>query len=209
MNEQPVNTSTARIVLASASPRRRELLAQIGIQCFIHALDLDESILPEETAELYVQRLAIEKARQAKLQIHQNKRLAGLPVLGSDTSIELHGEILGKPLDSAHAAEILAKLSGNTHVVHTAVALATNTGLLTAISGTQVTFSTLSEEQIAMYVATGESLDKAGAYAIQGQAAQFVRQLNGSYSGVMGLPLFETAELLRQANINPLAAVSG
>lgn len=197
----------AQIVLASASPRRRELLEQINIHSWPYPVDIDESVIAGETAVVYVQRLAQQKAQQACDEIQRDSTLIDiqpLPVLGSDTSIEINGEILGKPSDSAHACEILAKLSGNKHFVHTAVALVMPDKTLTRLSRSEVTFEKLSGQRIKQYVATNEPMDKAGAYGIQGQGAQFVKALNGSYSGVMGLPLYETSELLLQVKINPL-----
>jgi len=197
----------AQIVLASASPRRRELLAQINICSWPYPVDIDESVIKGETASLYVQRLALRKAQQARDEVQQDSTLTdihSLAVLGSDTAIEINGEILGKPSDSAHACQILAKLSDNKHIVHTAVALVTSDKTLTSLSRSEVTFAKLSMQRIEQYVATNEPMGKAGAYGIQGQGAQFVKVLNGSYSGVMGLPLYETSELLLKININPL-----
>ncbi len=183
-----------RLVLASASPRRRELLEQIGVEFHVHALDMDESMLPGETVLQHVKRLAIEKARLGYEQVSQQKN--DLAVLAADTVVEIDGDVLGKPANRQQAAVFLTRLSGKKHKVHTAVALVTDTSELTEISSSEVEFTTLSEQQITDYVATGEPLDKAGAYAIQGIAAQFIINLNGSYSGVMGLPLYETAKLL-------------
>jgi len=197
----------AQIVLASASPRRRELLEQINISSWPYPVNIDESVIKGETAVVYVQRLALLKAQRACNEIQQDSTLIdihSLVVLGSDTTIEINGEILGKPIDSAHACEILAKLSGSKHIVHTAVALVTPDKTLTSLSSSDVTFAKLSTQRIKQYVATNEPMGKAGAYGIQGQGAQFVKALNGSYSGVMGLPLFETSELLLQMNLNPL-----
>ncbi len=205
------NTMTeAQIVLASASPRRRELLKQIGITSIVHVVDLDEDILPGETPENYVQRLALAKANQAcqERALETNaSRLPPIAVLGSDTAVVVDGEILGKPVDSTHACEILSKLSGRSHFVYTAVALVTATDALKALSQSEVCFTTLTLQRIQQYVATGEPMDKAGAYAIQGKAAQFVRSIQGSYSGVMGLPLYETTELLLRINIDPLTLI--
>ncbi len=197
-----------QIVLASASPRRRELLAQINVSCHPHAVDIDESPVEGESASIYVQRLALQKAQQAVIEIKQKPDYAALlplPVLGSDTCIEHAGEILGKPLDSAHASRILSKLSGRTHYVHTAVAILAGADEYEVLSSTQVSFSEISDADIENYVATEEPMGKAGAYAIQGRGAQFIQSINGSYTGVMGLPLYETAELLRKAGINPIA----
>jgi len=207
----------ADIILASASPRRLELLQQIAVSCDVHPIDLDETPLPDEVAGEYVQRLALAKATQVfhKITGSQSGSLSHvitaktiIPVLGCDTTVEVAGEILGKPDDCAHAAEILAKLSGRLHSVHTAVALVCTGQILTATSCTEVCFTSLSVQRIQQYIATGEPMGKAGAYAIQGQGAQFIRAIRGSYSGVMGLPLYETAELLMQANINPLVPSS-
>ena len=156
-------------------------------------------MLEEELPLSFVQRLALEKARAGfKLMSQQDLEL---PVLGSDTIVELDGEVFGKPTDTEQAELMLAKLSGRVHNVHTAVAVKTAGAEYSALSSSQVEFAVLSNEMIKAYAATGEPLDKAGSYGIQGIAAQFVKNLNGSYSGVMGLPLFETAELLRKAGL--------
>ena len=191
------------IYLASRSPRRRELLAQIDVR--FHLLlfreqprrppDVDETPLEGEAADGYVQRLARLKAEVAWRRMLQ-RRLAPAPVLSADTTVTLGGRILGKPADRADAAAMLAMLSGTTHEVLTAVALKDRDVLESALSRSAVTFKRLSEEEIGRYVASGECDDKAGAYGIQGRAARFVVELRGSYSGVMGLPLYETAELL-------------
>ncbi len=196
-----------QIVLASASPRRRELLEQIGITSIVHAVDLDESVLAEEVAENYVQRLALAKAKQAYQEIVLDANVSNpspIVVLGSDTTVVVDGEILGKPNNSTHACEILAKLSARAHFVYTAVALMTEVDVLQGLSCSEVCFTRLTRQRIEQYVATGEPMGKAGAYAIQGRAAQFVKSIHGSYSGVMGLPLYETTELLLRGNINPL-----
>ena len=200
-------TKPVQIVLASASPRRRELLAQIAVRCFVCPVDLDESVQAGEAPTEYVQRLALAKARLAQQNLSQQSELADykqLPVLGSDTTVAVDDEILGKPADSAHAAEILSKLSDREHAVYTAVSLLSREGALNALSCSKVRFAPLSAATIQQYIATGEPMDKAGAYAIQGRAAQFITQISGSYSGVMGLPLYETAALLQKAEINPL-----
>ena len=188
------------IVLASASPRRLELLQQIGVQALIMPTSVEELMLDAERPLDFVRRLALEKARAGyELMLQQ---AIELPVLGSDTIVELDGEVFGKPVDTEHAELMLAKLSGRVHNVHTAVAVKTTEVEYLTLSSSQVEFAALSEEMIKAYVATGEPLDKAGSYGIQGRAAQFVKNLNGSYSGVMGLPLFETAKLLAKAHIN-------
>ena len=186
------------VYLASASPRRRQLLSQIGVDFQILNVDVDESIAAGEDAERYVSRLARAKAAAGLV-----RRIAGrrAPVLGADTAVVAGGAILGKPADCADAARMLALLSARTHEVLTAVALATDDGVLAHLSRSQVTFREITPEEAREYWNTGESRDKAGAYAIQGYGAVFVSALRGSYSGVMGLPLFETAQLLRAAGV--------
>lgn len=180
------------IILASASPRRAELLTQIGLSFHTRPVDIDETPEAGELPSAYVERLAREKA------------LAGAEdpdwlVLGSDTSVVLGGDILGKPADAAGAEATLSRLSGNTHQVMTAVALASRGYCSTCLVTTDVTFRTLSSEEIRAYVASGEPMDKAGSYGIQGLGGIFVKEIRGSYSAVVGLPLQETATLLAQA----------
>ena len=189
------------IVLASASPRRRELLQQIGVRCQVMPVDIDESPLADETPADYVSRLAREKAEAAVNLLGSDNPQ---PVLGADTIVELQGELLGKPADSGQAVEMLTRLSGTTHQVHTAVAMVCHNATHQRLQSSRVTFAALTEAQIRAYVDTGEPLDKAGAYGIQGAAAAFIRHLDGSFSSVMGLPLFETAELLAQCGIEPV-----
>jgi septum formation protein len=199
-----------RIYLASRSPRRRELLKQIGIAYQLLLLrehkgrgsDVDETPLTGEPAIEYVKRIAITKAETGWRQILM-RHMPGNPVLAADTAVVLGGEIMGKPEDAAHARELLARLSGRTHQVMTAVAVSCNGHVETALSTSAVEFRDLDEHEIRLYVESGEPLDKAGAYAIQGRAAVFVRAISGSYSGIVGLPLFETASLLRGYNITP------
>jgi len=192
-----------RIYLSSQSPRRRELLKQIGINFEMlllrqdprRKIDIDESPLPDEQPGTYVQRLSKEKA----LAGWGSLRFRGLPpfpVLAADTTVTVDGMILGKPVDSNQASEMLQQLSGKEHQVLTAVAVAMNEHVEVALSTSTVRFTTLSEERIRRYLLTREYIDKAGGYAIQGVAAAFVEHLSGSYSGVMGLPLFETVQLL-------------
>jgi len=188
-----------KLILASASPRRSELLQQIGVEFHVHPVDMDESMLPGESVLQHVKRLAIEKARLGYDVVSQQGN--DLAVLAADTVVEIDGEVLGKPVNNQQAAVFLARLSAKQHRVHTAVAVVTGTDELTDISSSAVEFTALSEQQIAAYLATGEPLDKAGAYAIQGIAAQFIVNLNGSYSGVMGLPLYETAGLLEACGV--------
>jgi septum formation protein len=200
------NTSfPSRLYLASRSPRRRELLTQIGIQ-FDTVLfrnhpredkEVDETPHPGEAPVIYVERVACAKAVHGS-RIVGWRRMQPQPLLAADTALEVDGEIVGKPVDGEDAKAILRRLSGRSHRVLTAVAVALDDRLETRLSVSEVRFCVLAEAQIASYVASGEPMDKAGAYGIQGRAAQFVEHLAGSYSGVMGLPLFETAELLRR-----------
>jgi septum formation protein len=193
------------IYLASKSPRRKELLRQVGIPFELMPLrehpperrDVDESPQPGEPALQYVQRIARTKAEVAgRMMI--SRRLPMRLILAADTTVVLNGAILGKPVDKEDAARMLRDLSGSTHQVLTAVAVTDGRDLKEILSKSEVTFRPLDEYEIARYVATGEPLDKAGAYAIQGRAALFVSHLSGSYSGVMGLPLHETAQLLNE-----------
>jgi septum formation protein len=196
------------IYLASKSPRRRALLRQLGIEFEeLHLReaegrqqDIVEEARDREPAAHYVERIARTKAAIGSKRMLQ-RELAMRPVLGADTEVVLDGEIFGKPRDAAGAATMLARLSGRRHDVLTGVALKFDDDVAFALSLSRVTFKRLSSDEIARYVASGEPLDKAGAYAIQGRAGAFVARLEGSYSGVMGLPLFETAELLAKAGI--------
>lgn len=181
--------------LASVSPRRRELLAQIGVPHVFVGTDIDESVLRGERPHDYVVRMARSKALAAWNQDQS------LPVLAADTTVVLDGATLGKPRDRDDALHMLARLSGRTHEVLTAVALVARHALTLRVSASAVRFRKLMPEECAAYWQTGEPRDKAGAYAIQGRAAVFIESVSGSYSGVMGLPLFETTELLRQAGI--------
>ena len=191
------------IYLASRSPRRRELLSQIGVRYHLLLFrsrpdsppDVDESILANEQPDTYVERVARAKA-QAGWRLLRLRNLPFAPVLAADTTVALDGQILGKPADRKEAAAMLAALSGRRHDVFTAVALMRDERIDSAVSRSEVQFKQLSPEEIAQYIATGEGDDKAGAYAIQGRAARFIMELRGSYSGVMGLPLFETGQLL-------------
>ncbi len=191
-----MHTVTPVVRLASLSPRRRELLAQIGVQHTVVGAHVDEVPLADEGSRDYVQRIARAKALTVWAQDQS------LPVLAADTTVVLDGVVYGKPRDRAHALDMLARLSGRTHEVFTAVALANQDGHTLRMSVSSVRFRALSRPECAAYWDTGEPQDKAGAYAIQGRAAVFVESLAGSYSGVMGLPLFETAELLRAAGIS-------
>jgi len=185
------------IYLASTSPRRRELLSQIGVSFHTVTPDIPEQPLPDESPEAYVRRLAQEKAA-AGLALVDGPAI----VIGSDTSVVLDDAILGKPRDQADGLAMLARLSGRAHRVLTAVALVDREGRhRSRLSVSEVVFRNLEAEECLAYWQTGEPADKAGGYAIQGRGAMFIEHLSGSYSGVMGLPLFETAELLRAFDI--------
>jgi septum formation protein len=186
------------VYLASGSPRRRELLAQIGVPFQVLHVTVDETRLPGEAPDAYVLRLAHQKAGAG-----WRARPPGShsPVLAADTTVVLEGEILAKPDDRSGGEQMLHELSGRTHEVLTAVVLATQAGLNSRTSRSEVTFRPISAAEARDYWDTGEPRDKAGGYAIQGGAAVFVADLRGSYSGVMGLPLFETAELLELAGV--------
>jgi septum formation protein len=188
------------LVLASASPRRLELLRQIGIEPQVCAVDIDESPLPGEMPEALGARLAAGKARAAAAKLP-----AGTVVLGADTIVVLDGEIFGKPRDASDAARMLLRLSGRAHQVMSAVALVIAgdpAPPALALSCTEVWMRAISTAEAAAYWASGEPRDKAGGYAIQGRAALFIERISGSYSGVMGLPLYETARLLQSAGVS-------
>lgn len=195
-------TASAQVILASASPRRRELLEQIGVRAIVQSVDIDESRKPGEPVKEYVHRLAMEKAERGFSTIKNSQKL---PVVGSDTIVVIDGIVLGKPEDRQQAKEMLQQLSGQKHTVLTSVAIVTEDKKVIDTSSSEVLFNKLELQEIEDYVATGEADDKAGSYAIQGLAAQFVKNLNGSFSGVMGLPLFETVQLLKQCGIDPLS----
>lgn len=195
---------TARIILASASPRRQQLLDQVGVAHKAVSADVDESIEPGELPVDYVTRIATSKARWVAA-----RETGKLPVLAADTAVVLRGSILGKPVDATEARRMLGSLSGQVHEVLSAVVLLTPAGdELRRTSVSTVTFAAMDAAWIDAYCATGEPLDKAGAYAIQGYAAQHISRLEGSYSGVMGLPLFETMDLLRCAGIHVLPGLN-
>ena len=193
------------IYLASRSPRRRELLSQIGVRYHLllfrervgEAPDVPEDSLAGEAPSAYVERMSREKAESGWRRMLQ-RNLPPAPVLAADTTVALDGRIYGKPVNREHAAEMLAALSGKRHEVLTGVALKNYDQVEFALSASEVLLKPLSADEIAQYVASGESDDKAGAYAIQGRAARFVIELRGSYSGVMGLPLYETSQLLEK-----------
>jgi len=198
-----------RIYLASRSPRRRELLKQIGVGFELLLLregpgrdvDVNETQFPGESPEDYALRIARTKAEVASVRVGQRALLQQYPVLAADTTVVLDGGIIGKPVDAEHAVQILRMLSGREHLVITAVALARKERIESRVSTSSVWFRKLDDAEIRRYVDSGEPLDKAGAYAIQGRAAAFAARIDGSYSGIMGLPLAETTELLRKFGI--------
>ncbi len=200
-----------RIYLASRSPRRRELLHQIGIDFDTVVFRdgdradeaTDETPLPAESAEVYVERIARAKAIHG-LKIITDRKLPMRPVLSADTTLEFEGKIIGKPVDIADATAILKRLSGKTHRVLTGVAINHMGRTEYVLSVSEVRFRTLDDEEIRHYVMSGEPMDKAGAYGIQGLAGLFVEHLAGSYTGVMGLPVCETGELLKSLGFRPL-----
>ena len=193
------------LYLASKSPRRHELLRRLGLPFDVLDVDIPEHREPGEAAEDYVRRVAREKAGAGLLSVLGNPSAM---VLGSDTEVVLDHEVFGKPHDAADAAAMLRRLSGRSHRVMSAVSIVSPGREVQALSVSQVTFAELTDAQIAAYVATGEPMGKAGGYAIQGGAEMFITRLSGSYSGVMGLPLYETACLLREMGLEPVA-ISG
>lgn len=191
------------IYLASASPRRRELLEQIGISFRRLVVDVPEVREKDEVPEMYVLRVALEKARAGRAVLAADDPL---PVLGADTEVVIQGEVLGKPRDRSDAMAMMDRLSGKWHQVMSAVAVVGRDGEESSrLSVSSVLFREVRRAEAAAYWETGEPVGKAGGYAIQGRAALFIERLEGSYSGVMGLPLFETADLLAQFGIVPLA----
>jgi septum formation protein len=188
------------IYLASRSPRRAELLQQMGIDFDVLPSDIDESSLPDESPEAYVMRLASSKAAVGLANMQQ-ANLQQRPILAADTTVCIDGVILGKPENNEDAYAMLQRLSGRCHEVHTALALVSAAGTEAVLSTTRVELAPLSDEKIAAYIASGEPRDKAGAYGIQGLAGTFIKRIEGSYSGVMGLPIFETAQLLGKAGV--------
>lgn len=200
-----MTTLEPRIYLASQSPRRRELLTQIGVRFDLllfrgdSRADMEtcEDPLPGEAPDAYALRVAAAKARHGA-HLLQMRRLPPRPVLAADTTLDVDGEIVGKPRDDVDAAAILDRLSGRVHRVLTAIALAHPSRLETRLSISEVRFRRLAADEIQRYVASGEPRDKAGAYGIQGRAAIFIEEIRGSHSGIVGLPLCETALLLRE-----------
>jgi nucleoside triphosphate pyrophosphatase len=183
------------LILASASPRRRELLARAGITVEVDPARVDERPEPGESPERYVERVAQLKA-SAGARRHPHR-----PVLGADTVVVVDGEVLGKPVDAEDAARMLRRLAGRTHYVLTGVALAWDGQLTTQVERTEVAMSAMSEEDVAWYVASGEPMDKAGAYAIQGLASRFVTRIAGSYSNVVGLPVATVVAMLKTPGV--------
>ena len=197
---QPTNI----IYLASKSPRRRDLLKQIGTQFELlmmreqsPRIDVDEAPLRDESAHAYVQRIVLLKAGAA-MKVLRERRLPPRLILTADTTVTIDGDVLGKPVDRAEAVQMLTRLAGQSHQVLTAVAVANNSDVKHILSTSFVTFAPLTDDEIKRYVDSGEPMGKAGGYAVQGIAAKFIAKLSGSYSGVVGLPLYETTALLRQ-----------
>lgn len=197
-----VSTADPQIYLASASPRRKQLLEQLGVRSYALSIEVDESPVEGETARAYVERLALAKARAGWA---RSVGSPPLPVLGADTAVILDGEILGKPRDEAHFLAMFNALSGRRHEVLTAVALVEEERGEVMVSASEVVFRPISLQERIAYWRSGEPQDKAGGYAIQGLGAVFVSDLRGSFSGVMGLPLYETAQLLRDFGIEVLS----
>lgn len=186
------------VILASRSPRRIALLKQVGIASIVLPADIDESFYSGELPSQYVKRLAKEKALAVSANL--KKEYSHLVVLAADTTVSIGDEVLGKPEDDADALRMLKKLSGTKHEVHTAVAAIFDGKIQVVLNTTQVTMVRLSTQTIQAYIASGEHRDKAGSYGIQGKAGAWIQHIAGSYSGVMGLPLFETMQLINQAN---------
>jgi septum formation protein len=195
LSPQAASARVPLVCLASRSPRRRELLGQIGVPHVVATPDIDEAVLAGERALDYVVRMACCKARA----VHSHG--TGLPVLAADTIVVIDGHIHGKPANEEEGVGMLARLSGRSHQVLTAVALAADGGVTHRLSTSEVRFRRLTRAECLHYWRTGEPCDKAGGYAVQGRGAVFIEHLRGSYSGVMGLPLFETAQLLAAAGV--------
>ena len=196
----PDKTSVAPVIyLASRSPRRVELLKQIGILCVTLPADIDETQNLNESPIDYVMRLARQKAEACVQALNSEQRLS--QIIAADTTVVLDGQVLGKPEDDNDARQILTRLSGRVHQVHTAVALAFNNQIEVVLSTTVVEMMDLSVAQIEAYIASGDHRDKAGSYGIQGAAGAWIKRIEGSYTGVMGLPLYETAALLRKCGL--------
>lgn len=188
--------SDVELILASASPRRRELLEQIAVRFHVHPVHCDEAPLRDEEAHAFVNRLALDKAKAG-----WQSQNSGLPVLGSDTAVVVDGHILGKPEDASHAEQMLRMLSGRAHQVMSGVAIVQDKKAVSVVQQSTVFMRRIDEAEIHAYWRTGEPADKAGGYAVQGLGAVFIERIEGSYSGVMGLPLYETAKLLEKFGI--------
>jgi MAF protein len=202
-----MSRATNRIYLASQSPRRRELLKQMGVNFDVLVLrtafgraDVLEVPTENEEPGAFARRMAEEKSAKGIAAVSL-RQLVARPVLGADTVVDIDGEIIGKPRDLAQAGKILQRLSGRTHWVHTGVAITLADRMESRLSSSKVEFAPLTPTVLARYLESGEALDKAGAYGIQGRAGTFISRIEGSYTGIMGLPLFETAELLNWAGI--------
>ena len=193
-------TPPPQLLLASASPRRQELLRQLGLHFEVMAPDVQESRRVGESPLAYVQRMASNKARVGKQHVAASGRY-DLPVLGADTEVVIGDDVLGKPRDRDAGKALLRRLAGRTHEVITAICLLHKEQEHTAVSISRVTFGSLTEDEIQDYCARGESLDKAGGYGIQGLAAGFIARLEGSYSGVMGLPLYELVQIMKKTGV--------
>jgi septum formation protein len=189
-------TQMQMVILASRSPRRIELLKQIGIDCIVLPADIDESLQANELPSQYVKRLAREKV--VTIATNMKQEYSHLLVLAADTTVSLNGEVLGKPENDVDAFNMLKKLSGKQHEVHTAVAVSFQGKTSVVLSSSRVEMMRLTTDVINRYIASGEHRDKAGSYGIQGRAAAWVKYIEGSYSGVMGLPLFETTQLINK-----------
>lgn len=197
MNDsQGADKQNFELILASGSPRRRELLAQAGYRFSIESADIDESQRADEQPDAYVLRLAEEKARAVLARHAAAKHHAPVMVLGADTTVVCDGEILGKPRDADDARRMLRRLSGRTHLVLTGVAVATRAGVKSGVEQTEVTFARIADDELELYCASGEPMDKAGAYGIQGYAARWIPRIEGCYFNVMGLPIARTVRLI-------------
>jgi septum formation protein len=190
------------LILASSSPRRSELLRLAGLDFTVEPADIDERVQEGESPAKYVQRLAMEKA-QAVWEHHATEDREDLRVLGADTTVVCDGIILGKPVDQADARRMLEKLAGRTHQVLTGIAVVSQRGLFSEVDITQVFFDLIGEEEMVRYLASGEPMDKAGAYGIQGYAARWIPRIEGCFFNVMGLPLARTMALLARAQEGP------
>lgn len=190
-------SNSITVYLASASPRRQQLLHQVGISHQVIRPDIDESVRQDESPEAFVSRMALEKARAGLVRIQAEGFIAA-PVLAADTCIVLDGEIIGKARDRSDGLRILQRLAGRSHQVLTGVALVAGDDVQQALSRSVVVFGSLSANEIEAYWDSGEPSDKAGAYAIQGKAAAFIERIEGSYSGIVGLPLFEVVNMIKK-----------